>query len=265
MENYVYTNLQNLIDSGDSDSKCNQFVVPPAASGLYVFLEGDYDMAKGEMTAFLNIQRQLLPGQTPTDILTIATPPGQPYHIAPWNYSGTEGADWTDNNYSDDVVDWVLVSFRTGLGKGSEIDQTAALVLKNGQIDFVDNYTLPDIDEVYVLVEHRNHIGVLSRQPASIVDNTISYDFRTQNSYTGGTGFGQKQLSNGTWVMYAGDGDQSDYPSYDIIGGDLSFWSLQNGIFGKYRLADYNMDGDIGALDKLLWKANNGVSSRVMK
>lgn len=265
MENYVYMNLQNLVDSGDSDSKCSQPVVPPSASGLYVFLEGDYDAAKGGMTAFLNTQRHLLPGQTTTDILTIATPPGQPYHIAPWNYLGTEGANWTDANYSDDVVDWVLVSFRTGLDKNTEIDQTAALVLKNGRIDFVDNYTLPAVNAAYVLVQHRNHIGVLSHEPATIADNNISYDFRIQNSYTGSAGSGQKQLPNGAWGMYAADGDQSDYPSYDIIGGDLSFWSIQNGIFGKYRIADYNMDGDIGALDKALWKDNNGVSSRVMK
>jgi len=68
------------------------------------------------------------------------------------------------------------------------------------------------------------------------------------------TSFGQKQLADGTWTMYAGDGNQTDFPSYDITGN-----------FDIYSIPDYNLDGDVNGADKSLWDANNGVSSRVPK
>jgi len=63
-------------------------------------------------------------------------------------------------------------------------------------------------------------------------------------SYRNPTGFGQKEIS-GVWCMYAGDGNQMDFPSYDIQGKDKVIWQVENGIFDKYSPADYNLDGDI--------------------
>jgi len=69
----------------------------------------------------------------------------------------------------------------------------------------------------------------------------------------------------GEWVMFAGDADQSDFPSFDIKGTDKTIWFDNNGIFDYYFSPDFNLDGDINGQDKSLWFENNGISSRVPK
>jgi len=231
---------------------------------LKVFLEGTYDPAVEEMDTALN-ERGLLPGQTPIG-LGAPTPAGQPYSIAPWNYSGTEGMGWTDADYSSNVVDWVLVSLRTAIEPTTKIAETAGLLMQNGEIQFPDECWADAIeDSVYIVIEHRNHIGVMTPQPVNLIGGTLTYDFRLQDSYRNPTSFGQKQLPTGEWAMYAGDADQSDFPSYDMTGADKSIWVNDNGQFDQYLPADLNLDGDVNGQDKAIWFENNGISSRVPK
>ncbi len=234
---------------------------------LYAFLEGPYDPNTGEMQTNLNNSRGLLPGQTPASGLATPTPAGQPYNAAPWNYTGTEGADWTDADYADDVVDWLLIGFRTGTDKSTEVTRTAALLHNNGSITFPDRCALTTAmgTSFYIVIEHRNHIGVMTPQLVDVVNNTLLHDFRFADSFRDVTSFGQKQLATGEWVMFAGDGDQSDFPSYDVNGTDKTIWFDNNGIFDYYFSPDFNLDGDINGQDKTLWFENNGISSRVPK
>ena len=233
---------------------------------LRVFLEGAFDAASFQMSTGLN-SRGLLPGQTPLAALATPTPAGQPYHIAPWNYTGTEGANWTDADYSADIVDWVLVSLRTGLDKNTEVIQFAGLLGDSGIIETPErcNIIVPQTD-VYVVVEHRSHMGIMTANPVTITGNALSYNFTQTNTYNGnGTGAGQKEILPGFWVMFAGDADQSDFPSYDINGDDKAGWFELNGSFDMYVPYDFNLDGDISGADKALWESNNGISGRVPK
>jgi|GEM_PF-911762 len=234
---------------------------------IKVLLEGAYLDSFGEMTTALNTGRHLLPGQTPASNLAIPTPAGQPYDREPWNYMGTEGENWTDADYSTDVVDWLLVSFRTNIQKNTEIGITAALLLKDGTVQIPDAFSLStDADSMYIVIEHRNHIGVMTPQAIGIADNALTYDFTLAESYNGNdTGAGQKQLPSGKWAMFAGDADQSDFPSYDIQGLDKIPWEDDNGLFDYYTAPDFDLNGDVNGGDKVFWFDNNGVSSRVPK
>jgi len=115
--NFVGTDsfTYEVCDDG-SPSLCNTetvaIVIEPDCVDieLYAWLEGAYDPTLGEMTTQLSNVRKLLPGQTPASNLATPTPAGQPYSIAPWNYVGTEGTDWTDADYTGEETDWVLVS-----------------------------------------------------------------------------------------------------------------------------------------------------------
>jgi len=219
-----------------------------------VWLEGSYNEEKNRMTTDLNTKLQLLPGQQPPGDSTLPTPPGNPYCVAPWNYYGVEGFGPTAGVYSPDVVDWVLVSLRDSITSNTEILQTAALLLKDGKIEFPNTCVLPadvGLDSVYILVEHRNHIGVMTPTPVRI-SNKIG-------------GSGQKQLNDSTWVMFAGDGDQFDVLSYDITGADKVPWAENNGRFNIYVQGDYNLNGDVNGLDKAYWANNNGIFSAVPK
>jgi len=246
-----------------------QVVVVPGCVDiqLHAYLEGAYDTATGEMRNTLVSARKLLPGQTPVSPLATPTPAGQPYSIVPWNYSGTEGAGWTNADYTGDETDWILVSFRTGTAKSTEIGMTAALLNKDGSIDFPDRCALDAsvADSLYILIEHRNHIGIMSPAKVPIINNELFYDFRAMDSYRDVTSFGQKQISTGEWVMFAGDASQMDFPSFDINGTDKTIWFNNNGVFDYYLSPDFNLDGDVNGQDKSIWFDNNGISSRVPK
>jgi len=234
---------------------------------MKVYLQGTYQTASGEMSTTLNTDRGLLPGQTVASPLVTSTPAGQPYSIAPWNYAGTEGADWTSDDYTDAAVDWVLVSLRTGTTKNTQVATNAGVLHKDGSIYFPDRCALSvNENAVYILIEHRNHVGIMTPQLVPITNNTLIYDFTQANTYNGNdTGAGQIEISAGIWAMYAGDADQTDFPSFDIKGTDKTIWLENNGIFNNYNPSDFNLDGDINGQDKSFWFDNNGISSRVPK
>ncbi len=234
-----------------------------------VNLEGPYDVGSGLMNTNLNTERKLLPGQIPTAPTAIATPAGQPYNLPPWNYTGIEGSDFTDESYAESVVDWVMVSLRTEIDPATEVLRTTGLLLKNGIIDIVEPCVADPalIGDFYIVIEHRNHLGMMSPQKVAVVNNQITYDFRAANSYiNNGIGFGQKELTPGVWGMYGADIDQAADPnSYDINSIDKVQWVEENGIFDVYLHGDLNLDGDVNALDKIFWESNNGTFSSVPK
>lgn len=239
--NSYFRNIK-IYEDYNGDFQCGA----PLALDICVNLEGAYDILEGGLTNELEAMEML--------------PTNQPYNQVPWNYNGTEV------NNTSDVADWLLVSFRTNVATSTQVAKTAALLKTDGCIYFPDNAVLPPGFDtpVYIVVEHRNHIGVMSPQPVSFDDNTLSFDFRTTESYRNSTSSGQKQLINGVWCMYSGDIDPTD-AGYDINGGDKSIWLDTNGTFGEYLPADLNQDGDVTGEDKGIWFNNNGVYSIVPK
>jgi len=231
-------------------------------------LEGPYDPTQSQMTTILNTERGLLPGQTPSSELAAPTPAGQPYNLPPWNYTGREGVNFNDTDYQPTVVDWVLVSLRTGVDKASEVARVAALLHEDGCIETLGNHPLATSYQgpFYIVIEHRNHMGIMSPTPVAVVNGVLQHDFTAQDSYTAlGVGAGQKAIF-GMYQMFAGDYDQvSDEFSYDITGGDKIIWEESNGQFDIYIPADFNLDGDVNGADKIPWEVNNGTSSRVPK
>ncbi len=235
---------------------------------LKALLEGPLDVLSTTMRTDLNAKRHLLPGQTTASSFMPSTPVGQPYNVEPWNYAGEEGADFTDESYPEDAVDWVLISARKSIRKNTEVAQAAALVMKDGSIQTKMDYPVRSqiTDSLYIVIEHRNHMGIMSPGLLPITNGTIQYDFTQQDSYRTPGSVGQKNIGIGVWAMMAGDIDQlTDIQSYDINANDKTIWTIQNGIFDTYHPADLNMDGDISAPDNIFWLRNNGSSSRVPK
>jgi len=233
---------------------------------LKAILEGPYSTATGEMSTALSRDRRILPGQTPANNLVSPTPAGHPYAVAPWNHAGTEGGNYTNSSYTGDEVDWVLVSVRTDLQKADEVAQAAGLLMKDGTVKFDGDCPLETVDPgpFYVVVEHRNHMGIMSPQLVNVSGNEIIVDFTNQDSFRDATGTGQKEITPGVWVMLAGDlGQTADIQSYDINGGDKIIWADGNGNFDIYRNSDADLNGDSNGNDKIFWERNNGKSSRV--
>jgi hypothetical protein len=223
----------------------------------------------------------VLPGQTLVDPFfgPKYSPAGQPYSGAPWNYPGLEGNMFDsggdpmmgDAGYPATVTDWVLVSLRAdSAGTGGPLCQAAALLHNDGHIEFVEAFDCCDLDlydTYYLVIEHRNHLIVMAHEdlPVDLSNSTITYDFRTQQSYLDDPfGFGeysaQKEILPGIFAMFAGNGDQTLIidSDTDINFDDRTFWEGENGDIGLYRNGDYNLNGDTNFNDRVTWERNNG-------
>ena len=252
----------------------------------WVYLEGALVDANGlgiytvPMRTTLNTAR-LLPGQTFGDAFN----PGeyqprlgdnnQVYNIAPWSYSGTEGDAYDsqgvvadgDANYPPTVTDWVLVSLRSDpVNPASILCTHAALLHNDGRIEFPDATELCcdlDINASYwVVIEHHNHLLVMSHVAVPLTDGYITYDFRDRNTYLDdpfGSGYvAQKEVLPGVFAMYAGNGQQSSTPEEDtdLNTNDANQWDTDKNQFSVYLRGDYDMNGDVNTDDRNLWDKN---------
>jgi len=273
---------------GNSAVSCFQKVTVTVGEGCLtlvakVFLEGAL-IDPVTSTEYATVMRttlndlQMLPGQAYDNGGTIIqTPAGQPYNTAPWFYDGQEGMFFDaggtagDAGYPAEVVDWVLVSLRNTAGAGyQKICEKAALLLSDGTIRMVEGFDCCDLDmngSYYLVVEHRNHLPVMSHEPVQVAGAILTYDFTRQQSYVeaGSAMAGQKEYG-GYFFMYGGNGNQytTSFSDTDINADDKTTWELNNGLTG-YRKGDYNMNGDTNSNDEILWQRNNGRGTSVIR
>jgi hypothetical protein len=309
----VHTLTQTDIDAGTFTNTATATGTPPTGPDVtdtdddtqtfpfiqietWVYLEGaavdpdcfpDYALP---MRNTLN-SKKVLPGQTYFNFYSgiVYTPSGQPYYQSPWFYNGNEGDGYDSSgdqnpgtaNYPSTVVDWILVSLRA-TPDGEALCRKAALLHQDGSVEFIENgnecYITNVYQSLYIVIEHRNHLMVMSPDPVSIVDGTLHWNFRTSDSYRqedppgSGTyiGFGQKEILPGVYAMYAGNGEQTGInpPNEDdtkINANDMLYWESQNNIFGRYLNGDYNMDANCNFDDLIIWEYNNGKFSSVVR
>jgi|GEM_PF-2638828 len=242
---------------------------------VQVFLEGPYDDDAQKMKHEL-AELGYLPGQRPTTFFGKFTEAGQPYGRTPYDHFGVEGIDnesasVADNYsyYDENTTDWVLVSLRTVASEEYETCTRAGRLLDDGTIVFdEDNCCQVDPSkEYYVVIEHRNHLIVMSPTVLPVVNNEINYDFRKGNSFRSLFGFGQKEIAPGVFAMYSANGDQYLAPNspVDINIGDQSEWLEENGEHSSYYFMDFDLNGDANVQDKGYYLENIGIFSDVPK
>lgn len=229
-----------------------------------VVLQGPYNPETGQMTTHLN-ELGYLPGQKPKTFFGKETKAGQPYNEAPWNYRGSEEM----KVYPESAVDWVLVSLRSSISPNTENWKGAAIIHADGSINVSTNIGLEEIEEegYYIVIEHRNHLPVMSPYKIGLINGVLSFDFTRSNSYLSVAGVGQVKLTDDTYAMIAGNGDvYSDVTSpIDINVKDFNQWLSQNGTNSSYLIQDYDLNGDVNIKDRIIWEANNGLFSSVPK
>jgi hypothetical protein len=193
-------------------------------------------------------------------------PLAQPYNVAPWSYSGTESVAVVPNA---NVVDWVLVELRDALNAGSatvgtRIARQAAFILNDGSIVGMDGFsklifTATITNNLFAIVWHKNHLGIMSAVPLTLSGGMYSYNFTTSGTQSYGAN-SQKLLVAGKWGMYSGDGDANN----TINSTDkTSVWTPNVGKMG-YLNADFNRNGQVNNPDKNnYWLPNMGKSCQV--
>jgi hypothetical protein len=197
-------------------------------------------------------------------------PLNQPFNMAPWNYTGTENVASIPNA---DVVDWVLVELRETAGAAATatsatmVARQAGFLLKDGTIVSIDGsdelvYDLTINDNLFVVVYHRNHLGMMSANAltSAIVDGfeVFSYDFTDGQSKAYNNG--QKALTGGKFGMYAADGDGNG----DVNLSDFTdIWVPQFGSLG-YFSGDFDLNGDVNLSDFTdFWVPNFGKLTQI--
>jgi hypothetical protein len=212
---------------------------------LKVFLEGPFFIS--QMIPYLNMGGYI--------------PLSQPYNGSPWNYSGNEAVDQLPNNY---IVDWVLLEFRdatdpASAGGSTTIYKTAAFLMDDGTIVGLDGINPPKVNldythNLYLVIWHRNHMGVLSALPVVETEGSLAYDFTDTPDKVWGGNKALKLLNNGIWGMMAADGNADG----NIDNKDKNdVWYLQQFLSG-YLQGDFDMNSEVEPDDKYLWEQNAG-------
>jgi len=233
---------------------CTLHVAQGIMVDVSVFLEGPF--VSTEMSTSLNSG-----GFIPMD---------QPFNVEPWYYNGNESVASIPNN---DVVDWVLVELRetpgdiSTAGPANMVGQKAGFLLKDGSVVATDgssllNYGITVTNNLFLIVYHRNHVGVISASPVPIVTDTYVYDFTTASDKAFGGNKAHKLIAPGTWGMVSGDG-LCDGQVNNVDKNDV--WENENGSSG-YHYGDLNLDGTVDVIDKIdYWEGNSGRCTYIIK
>jgi hypothetical protein len=192
-------------------------------------------------------------------------PLNQPYNMAPWYYMGTESVV----NIPTNAVDWVLVELRDAAGaanatSATRIARQAGFILSNGNIVATDGnpmfFATSISNNLYVVIHHRNHLGILSANALVISGGNYYYDFSTGFDKTFGGILGCRQLAPGIWGMIGGDSDCNGQISIEDIN---ALWKPNAGHAG-YDAGDFNLDGQIDNKDKDdCWQPNYEMECQV--
>jgi hypothetical protein len=216
---------------------------------VLVYLEGPYEV--GSMNTILKDEGQI--------------PLNQPYNVSPWFYTGSESVA----TIPDNVVDWVLIDLRDASSAvaaipTSSVEMQAAFILNNGSVVGLDGssvlqFTASISNDPYVVVWHRNHLGVLSATSPVEIGGVYTYDFSTALAQAFGGGLGYKLIDTGTYGMAGGDANGDG----EIDAADKVLWTGQAGTKG-YKPSDFDMDSQVNNTDKNeLMIENQDLSSQV--
>jgi len=89
----------------------------------------------------------------------------------------------------DAIVDWVFVELRSKTSPTTVVDSRSALLQRDGDIVDVDGvstitFNSASPDSYYVVVKHRNHLGVMSKTPVDMTSTCGVIDFRKTTTPT---------------------------------------------------------------------------------
>lgn len=211
-----------------------------------------------------------------TTNLNASLPTDQPFDVAlpywgntpGWYYTGGESVGSIPNVY---IVDWVLVELRDATSAAvatpaTSVAKQAAFVLNNGSIVGLDgssnlSFDLIVSNDLYLVIWHRNHLGIISASPLSYSGGTYPYDFTNASSQAFGGSDAMSQMTPGRWAMKSGDGNGNNFiDDFD----NLNVWRSWVGIYYFYMESDYNMDEQTNNIDKNdKWVPNLGSSTYI--
>jgi hypothetical protein len=222
----VFYNITNSIDGITVQSGVQQTFENSIQINLKGFLQGPYNTNIGLMTDELR-NNGLIPSQSPyTDVLTI-----DPSVL---NVTG-----------ADAIIDWIWIELRDKADGTSVVESRSALLQSDGDIVDVDGvsfllFNIPK-DDYYIMISHRNHLGVITNNTVSLYGGVTSLDLTLDSNTVSGGINAIKAMVDGSFALYAGDynGDGQ------IQNTDKNSVEPLRGLGGSYMNADIDLNGEV--------------------
>ena len=181
----------------------------------------------------------------------------EPYTGLGFTQLGSGGGEKTwqsilDVTGNDAIVDWVFVELRDKNSPSTKVATRCTLLQRDGDVVDIDGVSPVDFhgvaaDDYFVVVRHRNHLGVCTAAAVSLSENTAAVDFTDAATGTWGVN-AQKDLGGGKSGMWAGDVNQDGKVRYNGSNNDkvnillAVGLSTPNNVLTGYYTTDVNMD-----------------------
>ncbi len=143
------------------------------------------------------------------------------------------------------IVDWVWIELRDKTDHSIVVASQSGLLQRDGDVVALDgssplSFSLSDDNNVYVSINHRSHLGVLTVATIELLITGTAIDFTSDPSLLLGNSNAVTLLSNGFYGLISGDYDGNGQVQNIDINGIIS----QLGASG-YNAADMDMNGQI--------------------
>ncbi len=161
------------------------------------------------------------------------------------------------------IVDWVFVELRSKINNKSIVATRSGLIQRDGDIVDIDGISplrFPDVllDDYYIVIRHRNHLGVMTLNPIPFEQFQVLIDFTsisfptfdfgtTKNIGIDYTGLAQNgSLIPGYKALWAGDFDANNKIKASNPNDDVNNLFYDIFIFPENRAGNANFDRAFG-------------------
>ncbi len=150
------------------------------------------------------------------------------------------------------IVDWVQVQLRATYN-GPILQSQSCFLLEDGRVVDVNgnpNISFEYLDNLnyYVILRHRNHLGVMSAAPYSLsLEASLAtfVDLSISGSAYGGDGSGAKVMEPGVLALFTGDVDGNRF----VQNLDIYTYSVPALGLSGYQAADSDLNGLVQNID----------------
>lgn len=146
------------------------------------------------------------------------------------------------------IIDWIWLEIRDSADGTTVISSTSALIQANGTVADVDGVSPLTIDvpagNYYVVLAHRNHLGIRSANTISLTGGTQSIDLRGDSALIAGGANAVANLGDGNFALFLGDFDANGQVQNSDLNGILPLLGISS-----YSHADLDMNSQVQNTD----------------
>ncbi|MDG5491224.1 hemagglutinin protein [Psychroserpens sp. SPM9] len=145
---------------------------------------------------------------------------------SPYADNATVNATVFDVTGNDAIVDWVWLELRASDDNSRLINARSALVQRDGDVvdtDGVSNVIMQaSSTSYYVVIKHRNHLGVMSLATIGLSDNTTTVVDFTNSAFATFGNNAQAELDANTVALWSGDVNASNSITFSGTNNDVN-------------------------------------------